>query len=131
AFASWDDGATTNPRGVSVVKDTFLTAIYRVTVEPSIPTALVAFGIFGVILTAVLLHRHRSRRGKANLVMSQGQVISPVPSVITSLKGRSGPVLKGTRKTMAYYPGKRGFSIHSENTPERPMGPSSRPRRIC
>src|SRR5437879_11590578 len=75
AFASWDDGATTNPRGVSVVKDTFLTAIYRVTVEPSIPTTLVAFGIFGVILISVLLHRLRRRRGKANLVMSTVQVV--------------------------------------------------------
>jgi len=83
AFASWDDGATTNPRGVSVVKDTFLTAIYRVTVEPSISSAFVAVAVLGVILTAVLLHRNRSKRAKVSLAMSQGQVISPAPSTVT------------------------------------------------
>jgi len=113
AFASWDDGATTNPRGVSVVKDTFLTAIYRVTVEPSIPTALVAFGIFGVILTAVLLHRHRSRRGKANLAMSQGQVISPVPSVITMPTGSSRPIPQRDLDKEGLLPGNDSFARQS------------------
>ena len=83
AFASWEDGTTSNPRGVSVVRDTVLTAIYRVTVEPSLPTALVAVGIFGIIVTAISLHRHRSRRAKARLAVSQGQVVSPAPAVVT------------------------------------------------
>src|SRR5207244_3051897 len=35
SFAAWNDGSTANPRWVSVVTDTVITATYRVTVEPS------------------------------------------------------------------------------------------------
>lgn len=123
AFASWNDGATTNPRGVSVLKDTFLTAIYRVTVEPSIPTALVVVAIFGVILAAVLLHRHRSRRAKVSLAISQGQAISPAPAVLTMRPESTPPTRQADGHQGDLFPGNdslTGQSIdHSKgaNTP--------------
>ena len=60
-FATWDDGTTANPRGISVVRDTILTAIYHVTVEPSITLAIVGLLILVVIVGAVTLHHHKTR----------------------------------------------------------------------
>jgi M6 family metalloprotease-like protein len=59
SFAAWDDGSTANPRWVSVVKDTILTASYRVFIEPSFATAITAATILGVIVLAVTIHRRR------------------------------------------------------------------------
>src|SRR5256712_4486404 len=58
-FASWDDGSTATPRWVSVVKDTTLTASYRVVIEPSFATAITAATVLGVIVLAVTIHRRR------------------------------------------------------------------------
>src|SRR5437870_7325197 len=58
-FASWDDGSTANPRWVSIVKDTVLTASYRVVIEPSFATAITAATVLGVIVLAVTIHRRR------------------------------------------------------------------------
>jgi M6 family metalloprotease-like protein len=58
-FASWDDGGTTNPRGISVVQDTIITALYRTTVEPSLSSAITALIILGIVVTAVTLHRRK------------------------------------------------------------------------
>src|SRR5207249_3688120 len=60
-FASWDDGNTANPRWVSVVKDTVLTASYRVVIEPSFATAIAAATVLGVVILAVTVHRRRHR----------------------------------------------------------------------
>lgn len=113
AFAAWDDGATANPRGRNVFNDTFLTAIYRVTVEPSIPTAFVAVGILGVILMAVLLHHHRSRRAKVSLAMSQGQVISPAPSTVTMHPEASRPIGQAGADQRDLFPRNDGLSGQS------------------
>jgi M6 family metalloprotease-like protein len=113
AFASWDDGATTNPRGVSVVRDTVLTAIYRVTVEPSIPTALLAVGIFGIILTAISLHHHRNQRAKARLAISQEQVVSPAPTVVTMRPESSEAIHRTDAHKDALFPGNDGLSGQS------------------
>jgi hypothetical protein len=59
SFAAWDDGSTANPRWVSVVKDTILTASYRVVIEPSFATAITAATVLGVVLLAVTIHRRR------------------------------------------------------------------------
>jgi M6 family metalloprotease-like protein len=59
SFAAWDDGNTANPRWVSVVKDTVLTASYRVVIEPSFATAITAATVLGVVLVAVTIHRRR------------------------------------------------------------------------
>src|SRR5712692_8129377 len=59
SFASWDDGSTANPRWVSVVKDTVLTASYRVVIEPSFATAITAATVLGVVVLAVTIHRRR------------------------------------------------------------------------
>lgn len=59
-FASWGDGGATNPRGISVFQDTVITAFYRITVEPSVSSAITALIILGIVVTAVTLH-HRKR----------------------------------------------------------------------
>src|SRR2546427_8096485 len=59
SFAAWDDGSTANPRWVSVLKDTILTASYRVVIEPSFATAITAATVLGVIVLAVTIHRRR------------------------------------------------------------------------
>src|SRR6266852_4833221 len=77
SFASWDDGSTANPRWVSVVKDTVLTASYRVVIEPSFATAIAAAAVLGVVILAVTIHRRRPR--VAGNVL--GSPTSPGPDV--------------------------------------------------
>ncbi len=57
SFAAWDDGNTANPRWISVIEDTTLTATYRVIVEPSFATAATAALILGVVLAGIRLNR--------------------------------------------------------------------------
>ena len=59
SFAAWDDGSTSNPRWVSIVKDSVLTASYRVVIEPSFATAITAATILGFVVLAVTFHRRR------------------------------------------------------------------------
>jgi M6 family metalloprotease-like protein len=59
SFASWDDGNTANPRWVSVLKDTVLTASYRIIIEPSFATAVTAAAILGTVVLAATIHRRR------------------------------------------------------------------------
>ena len=59
SFAAWNDGSTQNPRWISVVKDTILTASYRVIIEPSFATAITAATVLGVVVLAVTIHRRR------------------------------------------------------------------------
>jgi M6 family metalloprotease-like protein len=58
-FAAWSDGNTANPRWVSVVKDTVLTATYRLVVEPTFTTALTATLILGVIIAGIVINQRR------------------------------------------------------------------------
>ncbi len=74
SFAAWDDGSTANPRPVSVVKDTVLTATYRIMIEPSLATAATAVIILGVVATALALNRRR-HHGQV-----QGALQTPPPS---------------------------------------------------
>src|SRR5881397_1121062 len=76
-FASWDDGSTTNPRWVSVVKDTVLTASYRVVIESSFATAIAAATVLGVVILAVTIRRRR--HGVVANVL--GSPTSPWPNV--------------------------------------------------
>ena len=61
SFAAWNDGSTANPRWVSVITDTVITATYRVTVEPSFATAATAAILLAVVVTGITLNRRRSR----------------------------------------------------------------------
>lgn len=61
SFASWSDGSTSNPRWVSVVTDTVLTATYRVTVEPSFATAATAVILLALVTAGIALNRRRGR----------------------------------------------------------------------
>jgi len=76
-FASWDDGSTANPRWVSVVKDTVLTASYRVVIESSFATAIAAATVLGVVILAVTIRRRR--HGVVANVL--GSPTSPWPNV--------------------------------------------------
>src|SRR5713226_7434014 len=97
SFAAWDDGSTSNPRWVSVVKDSVLTASYRVVIEPSFATAITAATILGVVVLAVSFHRRRHQAlGKA---VGSPTYSSPEPGVAQlgnpsapsgSLPGNSG-----------------------------------------
>jgi M6 family metalloprotease-like protein len=60
SFAAWSDGSTSNPRWVSVITDTVLTATYRVTVEPSFATAATAAIILTIVATGIALNRRRA-----------------------------------------------------------------------
>ena len=78
SFAAWDDGSTANPRWVSVLKDTILTASYRVVIEPSFATAITAATVLGVIVLAVTIHRRRHqvvRNAMGSTTSSQGPVV--------------------------------------------------------
>ena len=61
SFAAWNDGSTANPRWVSVLTDTVITATYRVTVEPSFATAATAAILLGVVISGITLSRRRKR----------------------------------------------------------------------
>ena len=61
SFAAWNDGSTANPRWVSVVSDTVITATYRVTVEPTFATAATAAILLAIVATGITLNRRRSR----------------------------------------------------------------------
>ena len=88
SFAAWDDGSTSNPRWVSVVKDSVLTASYRVVIEPSFATAITAATILGVVVLAVTFHRRRHQAlGKARALPTYP---SPEPG-LTRLSNPSSP----------------------------------------
>src|SRR6266705_4934290 len=74
SFVAWDDGNTMNPRWVSVITDSVLSASYRVVIDPSFATAITAATILGVVVLAVTLHRRHHAVGKA--------VASPLPSSV-------------------------------------------------
>ena len=61
SFAAWNDGSTANPRWLSVITDTVITATYRVTVEPSFATAATAAILLAIVATGLTLNRRRSR----------------------------------------------------------------------
>jgi len=65
SFASWDDGNTANPRWVSVVTDTVITATYRITVEPSFATAVTAVLILGVVAVGIAFNHARHKRNSS------------------------------------------------------------------
>ncbi len=75
SFASWDDGNTANPRWLSVVRDTVITASYRIIIEPSFSTAATAAIILGVVATAIALSRKRHRKHSP-----QATQVSPYPA---------------------------------------------------
>ena len=88
SFAAWDDGSTSNPRWISVIKDSVLTASYRVVIEPSFATAITAATILGVVVLAVTFHRRRHQAlGKARALPTYP---SPEPG-LTRLSNPSSP----------------------------------------
>lgn len=92
SFAAWDDGTTANPRSVPVVKDTVLTATYRIMIEPSLATATTAVIILGVVTTALALNRRRHQRKVQDTLQTPPPPLPPVnvPSGATLLPGDHG-----------------------------------------
>ncbi len=82
SFAAWDDGNTANPRPVSIVRDTILTATYRIMIEPSLATAATAVIILGVVVTAFTLNRRRHVKQANNTVQPLPNPASP-PGTVT------------------------------------------------
>ena len=107
AFVAWDDGATTNPHGISISKDTVLTAIYRITVEPSFSAAATAAIILAIVVFAMAVHRRRGHPPPAlQQVVPQAQPSGPPQPVQTGTEGSlprndgpSGGAVKRDEKT--------------------------------
>ncbi len=76
AFSSWDDGGTSDPRGLTVTRDIVITAIYRISAEPSAALAIVAVVFLSVVAAGATLHRRKSRRPP----MAAELQIPPVPT---------------------------------------------------
>src|SRR4029077_12211513 len=109
SFASWDDGSTANPRWVSIVKDTVLTASYRVVIEPSFATAIAAAAVLGVVILAVTIHRRRHQ--------SVGNVLgSP------TYRGPSVPEPHGVLAPEGSLPGNDALSGVPVNSDDQPHG---------
>ena len=111
SFAAWDDGSTSNPRWVSVVKDSVLTASYRVVIEPSFATAITAATILGVVILAVTFHR-RQHQALGN-AKGSATYSSPEPSV-TQLGNPSSPT--------GSFPGNDALSGVSVDNNHEPKG---------
>src|SRR5437667_10765325 len=76
SFAAWNDGSTANPRWVSVVTDTVITATYRATVEPSFATAATAAILLSVGAIGITLNR-RPIRNKTQPTISSTPIGPP------------------------------------------------------
>lgn len=98
SFAAWNDGNTMNPRWLSVLKDTILTATYRVIIEPSFASAVTAAAILGVVVVGVTIHRRRMPLVKGS------------PGVVSPSMGINPPQLENVRQTGGLFPGNDGFS---------------------
>ncbi len=104
SFASWDDGNTANPRWVSVVTDTVITATYRITVEPSFATAATAALILGAVAVGIAFNHARHKRN------------SSVGAGLPSHEARS-PTVAGQNTTLL--PGNDGLGRNSVKNDEK------------
>jgi M6 family metalloprotease-like protein len=107
SFAAWDDGSTSNPRWVSVVKDSVLTASYRVVIEPSFATAITAATILGIVVLTVTLHR---RRHQALGNAKNAPTYSPPEPGVTQLGNLPSP-----KESFPRNDGLSGVPIKSDN----------------
>src|SRR2546422_5093485 len=96
SFAAWNDGSTSNPRWVSVITDTVLTATYRITVEPSFATAATAAILLAVVATGITLNRRRIKN-KTQPTMSSAP-LGPPSSPAVSESSQSLPRNDGLGK---------------------------------
>jgi M6 family metalloprotease-like protein len=96
SFAAWNDGSTANPRWVSVVTDTVITATYRVTVEPSFATAATAAILLATVATGITLNRRRSKNKTQPKIDSA--TLGPPSSPIVSGSSQSLPRNDGLGK---------------------------------
>lgn len=89
SFVGWEDGGSSNPRGMSIVRDTVLTAVYRITVEPSLTLAVVAVIALTIIVAAVAIHRHMTR--KVHEIPAPNDIASPTVRSRTDTENGSLP----------------------------------------
>src|SRR5213594_73632 len=81
SFAAWNDGSTANPRWVSVITDTVMTATYRVTVEPSFATAATAAILLAIVVLGITVNRRRSRNKIRSTTQSAPLMPTSSPTV--------------------------------------------------
>jgi len=104
SFAAWNDGSTANPRWVSVITDTVITATYRITVEPSFATAATAAILLGVVATGITLNRRRGRNkiqhatGPAPLGSPSSPTVSASSESLPRNNGLGKDTVKGDRE---------------------------------
>ncbi|HVH16391.1 MAG TPA: M6 family metalloprotease domain-containing protein [Candidatus Angelobacter sp.] len=101
SFAAWNDGSTSNPRWVSVITDTVLTATYRITVEPSFATAATAAMLLTLVATGIALTRRRGRHKTQPQAGSAfiGSPVSPTVSAGFQSLPRNDSLGKGAVKS--------------------------------
>src|SRR5437867_4020156 len=93
SFAAWNDGSTANPRWVSVITDTVMTATYRVTVEPSFATAATAAILLAIVVLGITVNRRRSRNKirsttqSTPLMPTSSPTVSPIADSLTRHDG--------------------------------------------
>jgi M6 family metalloprotease-like protein len=110
SFAAWSDGSTQNPRWISVVTDTVITATYRVTVEPSFATAATAVLILGIVATGITLNRRRGRNklqpttASATLGPHSSPTVSPSSGSLPGNNGLSKDAVKSDQEPNQAHP---------------------------
>src|SRR2546428_3776718 len=107
SFAAWNDGSTANPRWVSVVSDTVITATYRITVEPSFATAATAAILLAIVATGITLNRRRSRN----------KIQPPTPSA--AIGPPSSPTLSASSQSLPGNDGLGKEAVKSDHEPNQ------------
>src|SRR5438445_260821 len=110
SFAAWNDGSTSNPRWVSVITDTVLTATYRVTVEPSFATAATAAILLTIVVLGITVNRRRSRNKirpttqSAPLIPTSSPTVSPISDSLPSNDGLGKDPVKSDQEPNQAHP---------------------------
>ena len=101
AFSSWDDGGTSDPRGLTVTRDIVITAIYRISAEPSAALAIVAVVFLSVVAAGVTLHRRKSHRPPIAPQLPIPPIPTPAPGSSPALASfpRNDGLLEETGKS--------------------------------
>src|SRR5256712_8302207 len=107
SFAAWNDGSTANPRWVSVLTDTVITATYRITVEPSFATAATAAILLAIVATGITLNRRRSRT----------KIQPPTPSA--AIGPPSSPTLSASSQSLPGNDGLGKEAVKSDHEPNQ------------
>src|SRR6266566_2072099 len=110
SFAAWNDGSTANPRWVSVITDTVMTATYRVTVEPSFATAATAAILLAIVVLGITVNHRRSRNKirpttqSAPLIPTSSLTVSPISDSLPRNDGLGKDPVKSDQEPNQAHP---------------------------